>query len=40
MMSMYNLIEHSYKYSKISEHLSQYYRDEPVATLTDSQSFK
>ena len=40
MMSMYNLIEYSYKYSKISEHLSQYYRDEPIATLTDSQSFK
>ena len=29
-MPMYNLIEYSDNYSKISEHLRQYSRDEPV----------
>ena len=39
-MSMYNLIEYSGKYSKISECLWQYYGDEPNATLADFESFK
>ena len=34
-MSMYNLIEYSSNYSKISGSLWQYYRDEPNDNLTD-----
>ena len=37
---MYNLIEYSDNYSKISGSLWQYYRDEPNDNLTDSESFK
>ena len=37
---MYNLIKHSDNYSKTSESLWQYYRDEPNATLTDCESIK
>ena len=40
MISLYNLIEYSDNYSKISEDLRQYYIDEPNATYTDSESFK
>ena len=39
-MSMYNLIEYSSNYSKISGSLWQYYRDEPNDNLTDCESFK
>ena len=39
-MSMYNLIEYSDNYSKTSESLQQYYKDEPYDNLTDSESFK
>ena len=37
---MYNLIEYSDIYSKISGSSQQYYRDEPNATLVDSESLK
>ena len=37
---MNNLIEYSDNYSETSGSLWQYYRDEPNATLTDSESFK
>ena len=37
---MYNLIEYSHNYLKTSGSLWQYYRDEPIDTLTDSESFK
>ena len=40
VMSMYNLIECSNNYSKTTGSLWQYYKDEPNATLTDSESFK
>ena len=40
VMSMYNLIEYSDNYSKISERLWQYYKDEPNDNLADSESFK
>ena len=40
VMSMYNLIEYSANYSKTSESLWQYYRDEPNDNLADSESFK
>ena len=39
-MSMYNLIEYSDNYSKISRSLWQYYKDEPIDSFTDSESFK
>ena len=39
-MPMYNLIEYSDNYSKISGSLWKYYRDELNATLTNSESFK
>ena len=37
-MLMYNLIQYSNNYSRTSESLWQYYRDEPNATLTNSES--
>ena len=40
---MYNLIEYSdnySNYSKTSESLWQYYRDDPNTNLADSESFK
>ena len=40
VMPMYNLIEYSDNYSKISGSLWQYYKDEPNDNLTDSESFK
>ena len=40
VMQMNNLIEYSDNYSETSGNLWQYYRDEPNATLTDSESFK
>ena len=40
VMPMYNLIEYSDNYAKISENLWQYYRDEPNDNLADSESFK
>ena len=40
VMPMYNLIEFSDNYSKTSESLWQYYRDEPNDNLADSESFK
>ena len=39
-MSMYNLIEYSDNYSKTSESLWQYYKDEPNNNLADSESNK
>ena len=39
-MLMHNLIEYSDNYSKTSGSLWQYYRDEPHATITNSESFK
>ena len=40
VMSMYNLIEYSDKYLKISGSLWQYYKDGPNINLKDSESFK
>ena len=40
VMPMYNLIEYSYNYSKTSESLWHYYKDEPNDNLADSESFK
>ena len=40
VMSMYNLIEYSDNYAKISGSLWQYFRDEPDDDLEDSESFK
>ena len=37
---MYNLIEESDSYSKTSESLWQYYRDDPNDILRNSESFK
>ena len=37
---MYNLIEYSDNYSKISGNLWQYYRDDPDDNITQSESFK
>ena len=37
-MPMYDLIKYSDNYSKISGNLLQYCRDEPNATITDSDS--
>ena len=39
-MSMQSLIEYSDNCPKISGSLWQYYRDEPSATLRNSESFK
>ena len=39
-MPMHNLIEYSDNYSKISENLWQYYKDDPNHNLTVSESFK
>ena len=39
-MPMYNLIEYSDNYSKTSESLWQYYKDEPNDNISDSKSFK
>ena len=36
---MYNLIEYSDKYSKTSESLWQYYKDDPNGNVADSESF-
>ena len=40
IMPMYNLIEYSDNYAKISGNLWQYYRDEPNDNLEDSESFE
>ena len=40
IMPMYNLIEYSDNYAKMSGSLWQYYRDEPNDNLADSESFK
>ena len=40
VMPMYNLIEYSDNYSKTSETLWQYYKDEPKDNIADSESFK
>ena len=39
-MLMYNLIQYSNNYSRTSESLWQYYKDEPNTTLTNSGSLK
>ena len=39
-MPMCNLIEYSNNYSKLSGRSWGYYKDEPNASLTDSESFK
>ena len=39
-MPMYNLIDYSDNYSKLSGSLWQYYKDDPIDNLTDSESFK
>ena len=39
-MSMYNLIEYSNNYSNPSESLWQYYKDELIDKLANSESFK
>ena len=40
LMPMYNLIEYSDNYSKTPGSLWQYYKDEAINNLTDSESFK
>ena len=40
VMPMYNLIECSDNYSKLSENLWQYYKDDPNNNIADSKSFK
>ena len=40
MMSIYNLREYNNIYSKTSESLWQYYRNELVAAIEHSESFK
>ena len=40
VMPMHNLIEHSNNYSKTSESLLQYYKDELNDNLANSESFK
>ena len=37
---MYNFIEYSHNYSKISGRLQQYYRDDPNDVITQSESFE
>ena len=39
-MSIYNLIEYSENYSKISRSLWQYYRDDPSDIITECESFR
>ena len=39
-MSMYNLIQYSDNYSKISWSLRQYYRQEPNAAIVNPESLK
>ena len=39
-MPMYNLVEYSNDYSKTSESLWKYYRDEPNDNITQSGSLK
>ena len=39
-MPMFNLIEYSDNYSKTSESLWQYYKDDPNDNITQSESFK
>ena len=39
-MSMYNLLEFSENYSKTSESLWEYYRDQPNTNITNSESIK
>ena len=39
-MPVYDLIEYSDNYSKTSESLWQYYRDDPNDEITQSESFK
>ena len=39
-MPVYNLIEYSHNYSKTSENLWIYCRDEPDNNITDSESFE
>ena len=40
VMPMYNLIEYSNNYSKVSQRLWQYYREEPNDNIIESKSFK
>ena len=40
VMPMFNLIEYSDNYSKTSESLWQYYKDDPNDNITQSESFK
>ena len=40
IMPMYNLVEYSDNYSKTSESLSKYYKDDPNDNITQSESFK
>ena len=40
VMPMYNLIEYSDSYSKISGRLWQYYKDDPDDNIVDTESFK
>ena len=40
VIPMYNLIEYRDNYSKTSESLGQYYRDDPNDNITQSESFK
>ena len=40
VMQMYNLLEYSNNYSKISGSLLQYYKDEPNESIADPESFK
>ena len=40
VMAMYNLIECSHNYAKISENVRQYYKDDLNNNITDSESFK
>ena len=40
VMPMYNLIEYSDNYSKVSESLWQYYKDDPNDNLANSKSLK
>ena len=39
-MPMYNLIEYSDNYSKTSGILWQYYKDDPIDNIVQSESFK
>ena len=39
-MSMFNLVEYTNNYSKTSENLRKFYRDEPAIAMEKSKSFK